>query len=212
MFSLPQADDATIEQWQGVKLKGLENLTDFTIVWCGVPSTLRLHRNNVKAEHVFVLKKKDQFKYAYHDTAGFNELPEKWYTRCFTKVDHIPSDNQITVCVKNTYIDLPYLPISLFNRKMSSKKRKKTHRVCMSNVYPSWKHQQGEGVHFEIAKEFKEIFDRADAGEIILQDPFEGYDSMEAVQRSKTGKTALRTVAGFVYYHCRDHLGYPVTI
>ena len=67
-------------------------------------------------------------------------------------------------------------------------------------------------MHFQVAKEFKNIFDRADAGEIILQDPFEGYASMEEVQRSKTGKTALRTVAGFVYYHCRDHLGYPVTI
>lgn len=212
MFPLPQAPDEVLNQWQGVKLKGLNHLTDFTIVWCGVPATGRLHRNNVKAEHIFVLKKGDQFKYAYHDAAGFNELPEKWYTRCFTRIDNIPSNNQITMCVGGTYVDLPYLPNSLFNRKMSTKKRKKTHRVCMSNVYPTWKHQQGDTVHFQVAKEFKNIFDRADAGEIILQDPFEGYTSMEEVQRSKTGKMALRTVAGFVYYHCRDHLGYPVTI
>ena len=94
MFPLPQAPDEVLNQWQGVKLKGLNHLTDFTIVWCGVPETVRLHRNNVKAEHVFVLKKGDQFKYAYHDAAGFNELPEKWYTRCFTRIDNIPSNNK----------------------------------------------------------------------------------------------------------------------
>lgn len=212
MFPLPEAPREVVDTWQGVKLKGLSALTDYTIMWCGVPSETTLHRNNIRAKHVFVLKRGDQFKYAYHDAAGFAELPEKWYTKCFTKIGAIPNDNLITMCVAGHYVDLPYLPTSLFNRKMSTKKRKKTHRVCTSNVYPTWKHQNGDTVHFQVAKEFKSIFDRADAGEIILQDPFEGYTSMEEVQRSKTGKTALRTVAGFVYYHCRDNLGYPVTI
>ena len=157
---------------------------------------MRLHRNNIKPERLRA-QEGDQFKYAYHDAAGSASCLKSG-TQGFTRIDSIPSDNQITMCVGGTYVDLPYLPTSLFNRKMSTKK-KKTHRVSLSNVYLTWKHQRGQGVHFEVAKEFKSIFDRADAGEIILQDPSR-YTSMEDVQRSKTGKTALRTVAGFVYY------------
>ena len=38
------------------------------------------------------------------------------------------------------------------------------------------------------------------------------YMTMEEIKKSKTGKMAFRTVAGFVYYHCRDNLGYPIDI
>ena len=184
MFPLPQAPDEIVDKWQGVKLKGLNHLTDFTVVWCGAPCKVRLHRNNIKPEHVFVLKRGDQFKYAYHDAAGFSELPEKWYARCFTRIDSIPSDNQITMSIGGTYVDLPYLPTSLFNRKMSTKKRK-THRVCLSNVYPRGS-TRGGGRALGGRQGVQEHLRQSRRGEIILQDPFEGYTSMEDVQRSKT--------------------------
>lgn len=212
MFPLPQAPEEIIEKWQGTQLKGLDHLTGFNVVWCGVPVNFTLTRNTVKPKHVFVLKKGDQFKYAVHDNSGFKELQEKWYTKCFARVDTVPLNNTITMCVGGTYIDMPFLPPSLYNRKISTKKRKKTHRIAHNTVYPTWKHVEGDTVHFKVAREFKKLFDRADAGDVTLQDPFEGYTSIEDIQRSKTGKLAFKTVAGFIYYHCRENLGYPIIL
>ncbi len=212
MFPLPEAPDEVKKKWQGVHLKGLDQLTGFHIVWCGTPANGWLTRHSVKPEHVFVLKRGDQFKYAVHDDGGFQELQEKWYTKCFGRIETIPSKNLITINVGGVYIDLPFLPQSLYNRKMSTKKRKKKHRIAHATTYPTWKHVEGDTIHLKVASEFKDLFDRADAGEITLQDPFEGYMSMEELKKSKTGKMAFRTVAGFVYYHCRDNLGYPIDI
>ena len=212
MFPLPQAPADIIHKWQGTRLKGVDQLTGYVIVWCGVPFRGKLTRDSVKPEHVFVLKQGDQFKYALHDDNGFFELYEKWYSKCFGRVENIPTNNTITMCIGGSYIDLPFLPPPLFNRRVSTKRRKKSHRIDYKNVYPTWKHVQGEGVHFEVAKQFRDIFNRADAGEITLRDPFEGYASMDEIKRSKTGKLAFQTVAGFVYYHCRDNLGYPINL
>ena len=33
--------------------------------------------------------------------------------------------------------------------------------------------REGDSVHFKIAREFKDIFDRADANEVSLADPFQ---------------------------------------
>jgi len=212
MFPLPEAPEEVVEKWQGVHLKGLEQLTGFYVVWCGVPANGRLTRHSVKPEHVFVLKRGETFKYAVHDNRGFQELQEKWYTKCFGRIDTIPNKNVVTISVKGIYLDLPFLPQSLYNRKVSTKKRKKTHRIAHGNTYPTWKHATGKSIHVTIAGQFKDLFDRADANEITLQDPFEGYASIDEIKKSKTGKMAFRTVAGFVYYHCRDNLGYPVDV
>ena len=211
MFPLPEACPSTLKKWQGVVIEGY-GMSGFSVAWCGEPYKGTMSKSSLKPKHVFILRNGDYFKYAVHDAAGFKEIPEKWYSKCFLKVSELPSENIVTVCVNGSFVDLPFLPHSLFNRKMSAKRRKKSHAVDYSVVYPIWKHQKGDTVHFKVAKAFKDVFDRADANELTLQDPFEGYESLEEIQATKTGRTAFKTVAGFVYYHCRDNLGYPLNL
>ena len=211
MFSLPEASAETVKKWQGMVIEG-HSLTGFSISWCGEPFEGTISKSNVKPMHVFVLRQGDFFKYAVHDSNGFKEIPEKWYSKCFLKVKDIPSENLVTVCVNGSFINLPFLPHSLFNRKTSAKRRKKSHNVDHTVVYPTWKHVDGGSIHFKVARAFKSIFDRADANELTLQDPFEGYADMDEIQATKTGRSAFKTVAGFVYYHCRDNLGYPISL
>jgi len=162
----------------------------------------------VKSKHVFILRSVD-FVYALKDPRGFFELPEKWYSQVFTSID-VPASNRQTVCVNGAYVEIPILPTSLYDRKVSAKRRKKTHTILFDRVYPTWRHVHGETIHFEVAKRLKPMFDRADRGELLLPDPFAAYADMEQLERSKTGKLALLTVAGFVYHQCRENLGYPV--
>lgn len=211
MFSLPEASAATLKKWQGMVIEG-HKLSGFSVAWCGEPYKGTITKSSLKPENVFILRQGDFFKYAIHDSNGFKEIPEKWYSKCFLKVSDLPSENIVTVCVNGSYVDLPFLPHSLFNRKTSAKRRKKAHNVDHSVVYPTWRHQKGKNIHFKVARAFKDVFDKADANELSLQDPFEGYESLEDLQATKTGRAAFKTVAGFVYYHCRDNLGYPLNL
>jgi len=211
MFSLPEASQASLKKWQGVIIDGY-GLTGFSVAWCGEPSKDTITKANLKTSNVFILRQGDFFKYAVHDPSGFKEIPEKWYSKCFLKVTDLPSENIVTVCVNGSFVDLPFLPHSLYNRKLGAKKRKKTHNVDNSVVYPTWKNQKGKGIHFKVAKAFKEVFDKADSNEVTLQDPFEGYDSLADIRATETGRQAFKIVAGFVYYHCRDNLGYPLNL
>lgn len=211
MFPLPEACHATLKKWQGTVIEGY-GLTGYSVAWCGEPFNGTITKGNITPKCVFILRHSDYFKYAVHDVSGFREIPEKWYSKCFLKVSEIPSENIVTVCVNGSYVDLPFLPHSLFNRKMSAKRRKKIHKVDHTVVYPTWEHQKGKTIHFKVAKSFKDIFNKADANEITLQDPFEGYESMEEIKATKTGRHAFKIVAGFVYYHCRDNLGYPLNL
>jgi len=211
MFSLPEASKDSLKKWQGVVIDGY-GLSGFSVAWCGEPFEGTITKTNLKPNNVFILRQGDFFKYATHDSSGFKEIPEKWYSRCFLKVNELPSENIVTVCVNGSFVDLPFLPHALYNRKIGAKRRKKTHNVDNSVVYPTWKNQKGKGIHFKVAKAFKDIFDKADSNEITLQDPFEGYDSVNDIQATKTGRQAFKIVAGFVYYHCRDNLGYPLNL
>ena len=210
MFLLPTASDEILNTWPGQRLQGWGALSGYTIVWCGEPDD-NINRTTLEPKHVFILRHGDNFKYAYHDKDGFKELPDKWYGKCFGGVSEVPETNLVTVLVRGVYVELPFLPQRMYDRKISTKRRKKTHTILFDRVYPMWRHVKGDSVHFKIAREFKDIFDRADANEVSLADPFQGYSSLDDVLQSKTGKLAFLTVAGFVYYHCRDHLGYPAT-
>ena len=211
MFPLPEAPADVIRTWQGTVIEG-HKLSGYSVVWCGQPYKGSITKSSLKPEHVFILRQGGNFKYAVHDRNGFKEIPEKWYSKCFTNLIDIPSENIVTMRVNGSFVDLPFLPQPLFNRKQGTKRRKKKHNVDHSIVYPMWKHQKGDGIHFNVAKSFKQLFDKADAGEVNLQDPFEGYADMSELQSTKTGRAAFRIVAGFVYYHCRDNLGYPVSL
>lgn len=211
MFTLPEASHNALKKWHGVVIEG-HDLTGYSVAWCGEPFNGTLIKGNIKPKNVFILRHGDYFKYAVHDSSGFKEIPEKWYSKCFLKVSEIPTENIVTVCVNGSYVDLPFLPHSLFNRKFNAKRRKKAHRVDNTIVYPTWEHQMGASIHFKVARSFKEIFDKADSNEITLQDPFEGYESMEEIKATKTGRSLFKTVAGFIYYHCRDNLGYPLNL
>ena len=79
-------------------------------------------------------------------------------------------------------------------------------------VYHTWRNQKGKSIHFKVAKAFKDVFDKADSNEITLQDPLEGYERVNDIQATKTGRQAFKIVAGFVYYDCRDNLGYPLNL
>ena len=142
------------------------------------------------------------------DKNGFFEVPEKWYVKCFLKLNFKPSENTTTMKVRNAFVELPYYPTSYFRKMFASKKRKRFAQVKANLMFPTWRHVTESGDHLKVAKSFHDLFKRADANEIQLNDPFEGYKSLEDILKNKAGKMAYMTIACFIYYHCRDNLGY----
>ena len=211
MFPLPKPSVDDIERWQG-NILTKDPFRGFSVVWPGKIVETKMTKMSMKPKHTFILRNGQVFMYAYCDKDGFQELPEKWYSKCFQNLTDIPQDNMVAINLNGTYTEVPFLPNTLFERKTSTKRRKKTHTIVHNVVYPTWKHQKSKSIHFQVAKQFKELFDRADDGEVELMDPFQGYSSLEEIRNSKTGRQALRIVAGFVYHQCRDNLGYPVRL
>lgn len=209
MFPLPNPKKKSITSWQGTHITRKGPLEGFLVVYPAEASTEKMTKALMKPKNTFILKHGGIFKYAYND-GYFKELPDKWYGKAFLRIEDVPSENLVTIQLNGTYAEVPFLPEVLYLRKTSTKRRKKTHKI-INNVYPTWKNVSGKTIHFKVAEHFKEIFDKADAQELTLQDPFAGYSSLEDLQSSQTGRLAFKTVAGFVYYHCRDNLGYPVT-
>lgn len=211
MFSLPKPTLAAAKKWQGVILTK-EPFEGFAVVWAGLLLDAKMTKSCMTPKHTFILRNGEYFKYAYCDKDGFKEIPEKWYSKCFQNISDIPQENMVTININGVYTEVPFLPRVLFERKTTTKRRKKTHNIVHNVTYPTWKHQKGKSVHLQVAKEFKELFDKADNGEVELMDPFEGYKSIQDLNQSKTGRQAFRIVAGFVYHQCRDNLGYPVSL
>ncbi len=211
MFPLPKANLTTCRKWQGVRLTK-PPFEGFAVVWPGSVLDSKMTKTHMGPEYVFILRNGDYFQYAYSDKEGFKEIPEKWYSKCFQNITDIPQENIITININGVYTEVPFLPNSLFERKTSTKRRKKTHNIIHTVTYPTWKHQKGETIHLQVAKKFKETFDKADNGEMELMDPFEGYKSIEELNQSKSGRQAFRIVAGFVYHQCRENLGYPLVL
>lgn len=211
MFTLPKPDTDVLEKWQGIILTQ-DPFRGFAVVWPGKAVDTKLSKSTLHSGHTFILRNGDLFKYAYCDQNGFNEMPEKWYSKSFQNFTDVPQENMVTVNLNGVFTEVPFLPQVLFDRKKSTKRRKKTHKIVHNIVYPMWKHQEGKTIQFQVAKQFKDLFDRADNGEVELMDPFAGYSTMEELNNSKTGRQAFRTVAGFVYHQCRDNLGYPLTL
>lgn len=211
MFPLPKPSLALSKKWQGVILTKAP-FEGFTVLWPGLTLESKMTKTCMGPTYAFVLRSGEYFKYAYCDKDGFKEIPEKWYSKCFQNITEIPQENMVTINTNGVYIEVPFLPSVLFDRKTSTKRRKKTHNIIHTVTYPMWKHQKGKTIHLQVANEFKQIFDKADNGEVELMDPFEGYKNMHGLNQSKTGRQAFRIVAGFVYHQCRDNLGYPVTL
>lgn len=179
------------------------------VVYPAESSTEKVTKALMKPKLTFILKHGDTYKYAYND-GFFKEIPEKWYGKSFLRIEDVPNENLVTIQLNGKFIEVPFLPTVLYLRKTSTKRRKKTHKI-INNVYPTWRNASGKTIHFKVAEHFKDIFEKADAQELTLQDPFAGYSSLEEINASQTGRLAFKTVAGFVYYHCRNNLGYPVT-
>lgn len=211
MFPLPKPSLDNLKKWQGCVLTK-KKFEGFAVVWPAETFEAKMTKAVLQPSHVFILRSGDDFEYAYCDKDGFQGLPEKWYSKCFQNLSDVPQDNLVTINLNGVFTEVPFLPDSLFQRKTSTKRRKKTHSIVHNVVYPTWKHQKGKNVHFQVAKQFKDLFDRADNGEVELMDPFQGYSSVEEVKKSKSGRQALRIVAGFIYHQCRDNLGYPVPL
>ena len=209
MFALPNPKRKSITRWQGTHITRKGALEGFIVVYPAEVYGEKMTKTFMKPKHTFILKHGDVFKYAYND-GFFKEIPDKWYGKAFLRVDDVPSENLVTIQLNSKFIEVPFLPEVLYLRKSSTKRRKKTHKI-INNVYPTWRNTSGKSIHFKVAEHFKEIFNKADAQELTLQDPFAGYSNLEDLQSSQTGRLAFKTVAGFVYYHCRDNLGYPIT-
>jgi hypothetical protein len=209
MFSLPSPKKKIIKQWQGAHVSSRGSLEGFVVVYPAEESSVKLTRSLMKPKFTFILKRGDAFKYAFND-GSFKEIPERWYGKAFLRVEDVPSENVVTIQLCGKFVEVPFLPEVLYQRKNSTKRRKKSHKI-IQNVYPTWRNCTEKNVHFRVAEHFKEIFQKADAQEVILQDPFQGYSSLEELQASQTGRQAFKIVAGFVYHHCRNNLGYPIT-
>jgi len=209
MFTLPNPKKKSIAKWHGQQVARKGPLEGFVVVYPAEGCSEKMTKMLMKPKNTFILKHGGTFKYAYND-GFFKEIPERWYGKAFLRVDDVPSENLVTITLNGKFIEVPFLPDVLYLRKTTTKRRKKTHKI-INNVYPTWRNTSGKTVHFKVAQHFKDLFDKADAQELTLQDPFSGYSSMEDLQSSQTGRLAFKTVAGFVYYHCRDNLGYPLT-
>ena len=209
MFPLPNPKKKSISKWQGTHVTKKGPLEGFVVVYPAEEFVDKMTKTLMKPKHTFILKHGGTFKYAYND-GFFKEIPDKWYGKSFHRIDDVPNENLVTIQLNGKFIEVPFLPDVLYLRKTSTKRRKKTHKI-IHNVYPTWRNYSGKNIHFKVAEHFKEIFEKADAQELTLQDPFTGYTSIEDIQSSQTGRSAFKTVAGFVYYHCRDNLGYPIT-
>jgi len=208
MFPLPTPKKKTIHKWQGTHISRKGSLEGFVVVYPALEVTNKMTKAQMKPLHTFVLKHGHRYKYAYND-GFFKEIPEKWYGKAFLRIEDVPNENIVTIKLNDKFIEVPFLPEVIYQRKTSTKRRKKNHKI-VNNIYPTWRNQTGKSVHFKVANHFKEIFDQADANEITLQDPFAGYSSVEDIHASQTGRLAFKTVAGFIYYHCRDNLGYSI--
>ncbi len=211
MFPLPKPSLVVSKKWHGVILTKAP-FEGCTVVWAGTVLETKMTKACMTPSHTFILRNGKYFQYAFNDKNGFKEIPENWYSKCFQNISDIPQENIVTVNINGTYSEVPFLPKVLFDRKTGTKRRKKTHSVVHSVTYPTWKHQRGQSVHLEVAKQLKEIFDKADNGEVELMDPFQGYKNIVELHQSKTGRQAFKIVAGFVYHQCRDNLGYPVNL
>jgi hypothetical protein len=209
MFSLPSPKKKSISKWQGTHIGKKGGLEGFVVVYPAEASGEKLTKTLMKPKNTFIVKHGGTFKYAYND-GFFKEIPERWYGKAFLRTDDVQSENLVTIQLNGTFVEVPFLPEVLYLRKTSTKRRKKHHKI-INSVYPTWRNATGKSIHFKVAKQFKQIFEKADAQELTLQDPFAGYSSLEELQSSQTGRQAFKTVAGFVYYHCRDNLGYPLT-
>ena len=206
MYTLPEAAADVVEKWQGAEM---QEFPDFTVVWCGEPSVKILNRNSIKPKNVFVLKHRQTFKWVYMDKKGVAEIPYKWYAKCFQKLDFKPSQNVATLKIQNAYIDIPLYPTSYYAKLQTSKKRKRFSEIQSDILFPTWKHVTKHKETIDVAEGFGELFSRADANEIELSDPFSGYSSVAEIKRNKTGNMVYMAIAGFVYHHCRENLGYP---
>ena len=211
MFPLPRPGVENCKKWHGSLVES-DPFVGYSVVWPALCISTKMSKSSLEPKYIFILRQGNIFKYAYHDKDGFKEIPEKWYSKCFVNITEVPQENIMTINLYGVFTEVPFLPDNLFKRKISTKRRKKTHHIVHDVVFPTWKHQEGKSIHFKVAKNFKEIFDKADSGEIELMDPFAGYSSIEEINNSKTGRQAFRTVAGFIYHQCRDNLGYPVEL
>lgn len=213
MFTLPYANDALIKKWFQKSIVGYDDFANFKIVWCGTPATLILTKSNIQPEHVFIVcNKKQKYKWLYHDEKGFSEIPDKWYSKCFLSLEHTPKQNKTKVVVNKKEISLPYYPESYYKKLFTNKKRKRISSTTNNVMFPTWKNIVTPKKSLDIAQSLKILYDKADTGEIILEDPFEGYSSVDDLMKNKIGHTAYMTIASFVYHHCRENLGYPINL
>jgi hypothetical protein len=212
MFTLPYASKDIIQTWFQKNIIGYDNFANFKIIWCGTPANTLLHKNNIKPEHVFIISnKKNKYKWVYHDKKGFSEIPDKWYSKCFLPLENSPKQNKTSVLILKKEITLPYYPDFYYRKLYANKKRKRITNTTTNNIiFPTWKNIVQPKKSLNIAQSLKSLFDKADAGEIILDDPLEGYNCIDDLLKNKVGHTVYMNIASFVYHHCRENLGYPI--
>lgn len=204
MFPLPVTSDENLH-WLGHVVES-GALNGFRVVWAGSPIK-KPNKNNIESRHVFILQLAQVFEYAYYNCKRFIPLPEKWYCKCF-HVENIPHENRMTVRVANAFVELPFLPESIFERKKTTHKRKRAHSIVpLSRNFPTWRVVEDAPTPW-LALAFNDLFRQADEGAIELGDPLDGYD--ESIMDDPRGKQIYLTIASFVYNHCRDNLGFPV--
>ena len=138
MFPLPKPSLALSKKWQGIILTK-QPFEGFTVVWPALTLESKMTKSCMGPEYTFILRNGEYFKYAYSDKDGMKEIPEKWYSKCFQNITEIPQENMITININGVYIEVPFLPTTLFERKSSTKRRKKTHNIIHTVTYPTKK-------------------------------------------------------------------------
>mgnify|MGYP001361539768 CR=1 FL=1 len=227
-FPLPRASQECYTKWfnQTITTGALKNRT---IVWAARSLPCRFRSDTVKdiigPQHVFILKLNDVFSYGLIDnTDTVYKLPKKYYTSCFPGIQYnqIPKNNLIKVKLNNDQtIELPYIPQSFLDQKRTKTNRKRRRSESESNQVesinfneqtPEWNvlgvAAQKNDNKEDILHLIRSIIFYNDTNEnFSLKNYFENV-SVGDIKNNDTLREKLKIVVSFIYYYCRNELGF----
>lgn len=237
-YPLPKASQEHYTRWSNHTVS-TGALRGYTVIWVGVPLACRFKTNlkdSIGPDNVFILKKKSLFAYGLIDSLDqVVRLSKKYYTLCFpgVQLSSVPKNNLVTIkLTRRQTVEVPYIPAAFLLQKQQKTIRHKRKRsnsssdvtstdvenIDFSTPMPTWhvmtNEQNSDIPHKrEILTLIRSLIEFSDANDFhYFVDPFEGCDTVAALQMDETKIKALKTVTSFLYHYCRSEIGCPVKL
>jgi len=227
-FPLPRASQECYTKWFNYNVPS-GALKQKTIIWAARNLPCRFRSDTVKdiigPQHVFILKLNASFFYGVIDnTDTVYKLPKKFYTACFPGIQYnqVPKNNRIKVKLNGDQnIELPYIPQSFLDQKKTKTHRKRRRSESESNELESinFNEQPPEWNILGVAPERNEnkeailhlirsiIFYNDTNENFSLKNYFENVSTAD-IQNNDALREKLKIVVSFIYYYCRNELGF----